>query len=82
MATIDSLGTSILQMSRRDLFRLLHDIRAQRRKRPEKRISAARKAKSPSKSKPKSQDLFALAGRMSQAQKDKLATELLKELMS
>lgn len=82
MATIDSLGTSITQLSRRNLFRLLHDIRTQRRKRPEKRISVARKAKMPNKKSPRPQDLFALAGRMTQTQKDKLAAQLLKEMLN
>ena len=83
MATIDSLGTSITQLSRRDLFRLLHTIRARRRERPPARKAApAKVGRAPSKRTPKPQDLFALAGRMSQAQKDKLAAELMKELLT
>lgn len=80
MATIDSLGISITQMGRRDLFRLLHTIRAKRRERPVARKASS--AKSRAKKSSKTKDPFAIAGRMTQTQKDQLAAILLKEMLN
>ena len=79
MATIDSLGISISDMSRSELFTKLHQIRATRRTRPAARKSApAKVSRAPSKKAPKQQDLFALANGMTAEAKAALAASLMK----
>ena len=81
MATIDSLGTSILCMTREALHDHIMAIRAIRRTRPAARKSAPAKTKRrPNKKAPRQQDLFALAEGMTTAQKAKLAAQLMKEM--
>jgi hypothetical protein len=80
MATIDSLGISILDMDRQDLFNKIKKIREVRRTRPAARKAApAKVSRAPSKKKPKQQDLFALVQGMTSASKAALAAELMKD---
>jgi len=86
MATIDSLGLSITQMSMPQFHELLSTIRAKRRTRPTQRMkdnakTPARVARAPSKKNPKTTDLFALASSMTQTQKDALAAQLIQEML-
>ena len=83
MATINSLRTSITEMQRPELFALLNNIRAIRRTRPERKQKAApaKVARAPKKSNLKQQDIFSYTNGLSQANKDKLAAELLKGLL-
>jgi hypothetical protein len=80
MATIDSLGISILDMSRQDLFNKIKKIREVRRTRPTARKAApAKVSRAPSKKAPKQQDLFALVKGMTSVSKAALAAELMKD---
>lgn len=81
MATIETLHPSISAMSNDELYSKLRDIRNNRLRRPEKKV---REAKAPAKVKrkpnpkaPKQQDLFALAGNMTDKEKAALAAKLL-----
>ena len=79
MATIESLGKSISDMSTPELNDRLMKIRAQRRLKPEKKKPQrnARTAKKPSKKAPKQQDLFVAAKGMTSKQKADLLKALL-----
>lgn len=79
MATLESLSTSITRRSPQELITLFTTIRAQRRKRPEpkERKVTAKSTRAASKKAPRQQDLFALVGGMSQADKDIIAASLL-----
>jgi hypothetical protein len=79
MATIDSLGISISDMTRPELMAKIHKIRATRRTRPLARKSApAKVSRAPNKKAPKQQDLFALANGMTTEAKAALAASLMK----
>jgi hypothetical protein len=86
MATIDSLRLSITEMPYSDVVELLHVIRANRRRRPEKSLRAqkstpAKVARAPKKSNLKQQDIFAYTNGLGSDAKKKLAAELMKGLI-
>lgn len=77
MATIETLSTSITKMPYSELETLVSNIRTVRRTKPEKKKRPAKLSKRPSKTKPKQQDLFALAGKMTPEQKKKMLEMIL-----
>jgi hypothetical protein len=84
MATIEHLNTSITQMSRAESFALIKGIRdSRRRARPVKEPKAlpAKVARSPKKSAPRQQDLFAMAQGMTPEAKAQLLASLMKGLV-
>lgn len=81
MATIDSLGTSILDLSRSRLYSLVMCIRENRRTRPSAtRKAPAKCARAPSAKAPKQQDLFQLATKMTPLARAKLLAELTQQM--
>ena len=78
MATIDSLGTSISTLPSQEFYTLIMGIRAHRRTKPPPRRKAPAKTKRrPNAKAPRQQDLFALAGNMTNDQKAALAAKLM-----
>ena len=81
MATIESLGPSITDLSPRDLTKKLMLIRENRRTRPTKKIRAksttAKQKRAPRKKNLRPQDMFAYAASLSPEAKMKLAAKLL-----
>jgi len=87
MATIDSLRLSITEMPYSEVVELLHTIRANRRRRPEKSMrkqvsTPAKVARAPKKSNLKQQDIFAYTNGLGEDAKKALAAELMKGLLS
>lgn len=82
MATIKDLHVSITQMSPEDRTQLLLTIRENRRRRPTKKVKAKKstartKRRAATKKNPSQQDAFAMLNGMSEAEKIKLAQQLI-----
>ena len=83
MATIESLHTSITQMKPADLTALFLRIRESRRRRPAPKVKAAKanaqsKRTTKRKKAPSQQDIFSMLNGMSEAEKVKIAQQLIK----
>lgn len=86
MATINDLRISITEIPYSEVVELLHTIRANRRRRPEKPLRAkkstpAKVARAPKKTNLKQQDIFAFTTGLSADAKKALAAELMKGLI-